>query len=182
MAWTAPKTWSVGDVLTAADMNAYVRDNTKWLGTDKPAARAYRSTSFSHNSSGNWLSIALDSERADTGSTGLHSTSSNTERMTVPTGGGGWYLATGHISWDSDTVGDRLVGIEVNGTNGGGTFVAQDRAAGAAVGSRQSVAAVFRLVAGDYFVLSAFQNSGGTRTISSTAQYTAELAAVWLGT
>lgn len=27
MAWTDPKTWSVGDVLTAADMNTYVRDN-----------------------------------------------------------------------------------------------------------------------------------------------------------
>lgn len=27
MAWTTPKTWAVGDVLTAADMNTYVRDN-----------------------------------------------------------------------------------------------------------------------------------------------------------
>lgn len=26
--WTTPKTWNVGDTLTAADMNAYVRDNS----------------------------------------------------------------------------------------------------------------------------------------------------------
>jgi hypothetical protein len=31
VAWTTPKTWNVGDILTAADMNTYVRDNTKWL-------------------------------------------------------------------------------------------------------------------------------------------------------
>lgn len=27
MAWTTPKTWNVGDILTAADLNTYVRDN-----------------------------------------------------------------------------------------------------------------------------------------------------------
>ena len=28
MAWTNPKTWSFGEVLTSTDMNTYVRDNT----------------------------------------------------------------------------------------------------------------------------------------------------------
>lgn len=32
MTWTAPKTWSVGDILTASDMNTYVRDNSKANG------------------------------------------------------------------------------------------------------------------------------------------------------
>lgn len=36
MAYTTPKTWSVGEVLTASDMNTYVSDNTAAL-----AARAY---------------------------------------------------------------------------------------------------------------------------------------------
>jgi hypothetical protein len=31
VAWTSPKTWNFGDVLTAADMNTYVRDNTGFL-------------------------------------------------------------------------------------------------------------------------------------------------------
>jgi len=31
MAWTAPKTWTVDGVLTAADMNTYVRDNLHYL-------------------------------------------------------------------------------------------------------------------------------------------------------
>ena len=31
MAWTSPKTWSFGEVLTSTDMNTYVRDNTAAL-------------------------------------------------------------------------------------------------------------------------------------------------------
>lgn len=31
--WTTPKTWNVGDILTAADMNIYVRDNSNFLFT-----------------------------------------------------------------------------------------------------------------------------------------------------
>jgi hypothetical protein len=31
MAWTSPKTWTVGEVLTAADMNEQVRDNMNAL-------------------------------------------------------------------------------------------------------------------------------------------------------
>lgn len=31
-AWTAPRTWTTGETVTAAMMNAHVRDNTAWLG------------------------------------------------------------------------------------------------------------------------------------------------------
>jgi hypothetical protein len=31
VAWTNPKTWSFGEVLTSTDMNTYVRDNTSDL-------------------------------------------------------------------------------------------------------------------------------------------------------
>jgi hypothetical protein len=31
MAWTSPKTWAFGEVLTSTDMNVYVRDNTQAL-------------------------------------------------------------------------------------------------------------------------------------------------------
>lgn len=33
MAWTAPKTWAVNDILTAADLNTYTRDNELAIGT-----------------------------------------------------------------------------------------------------------------------------------------------------
>jgi hypothetical protein len=31
MAWTAPKTWSVGELVTAANMNTHIRDDLKYL-------------------------------------------------------------------------------------------------------------------------------------------------------
>lgn len=31
MSWTTPKTWNVGDPMTASDLNTYVRDNTNAL-------------------------------------------------------------------------------------------------------------------------------------------------------
>lgn len=31
MAWTTPKTWATGEVLTSTDMNVFVRDNLKYL-------------------------------------------------------------------------------------------------------------------------------------------------------
>jgi hypothetical protein len=31
VAWTNPKTWSFGEVLTSTDMNTYVRDNSQFL-------------------------------------------------------------------------------------------------------------------------------------------------------
>jgi len=34
MAWTIPKTWNVGDVLTSTDLNTYVRDNSSFLYGD----------------------------------------------------------------------------------------------------------------------------------------------------
>uniref|UniRef100_A0A6M3JX75 Tail protein n=1 Tax=viral metagenome TaxID=1070528 RepID=A0A6M3JX75_9ZZZZ len=31
MAWSAPKTWTAGEVVTASDMNTYIRDNQRYL-------------------------------------------------------------------------------------------------------------------------------------------------------
>jgi hypothetical protein len=38
MAWTSPKTWSFGEVLSSSDMNTYVRDNTADLDARVDAA------------------------------------------------------------------------------------------------------------------------------------------------
>lgn len=45
--WTSPKTWNVGDVLTAADMNTYVRDNTTFLSSPTGATVATSQTTAS---------------------------------------------------------------------------------------------------------------------------------------
>lgn len=37
MAWTTPKTWNVGEVLTASNMNVQVRDNLNYLYSKTPS-------------------------------------------------------------------------------------------------------------------------------------------------
>lgn len=39
--WTTPKTWNVGDILTAGDMNIYVRDNSTYLHDVGPQGMTY---------------------------------------------------------------------------------------------------------------------------------------------
>lgn len=45
MAWTTPKTWNVGDIMLASDLNTYVRDNTNFLAAP-PLLRVYRNAAY----------------------------------------------------------------------------------------------------------------------------------------
>src|SRR4051812_2496693 len=105
MAYTTDRTWVTGEVVTASYMNTYLRDNLKWLSTDKPMARSYKAANFTHNSTGNWIAVTQDSERFDNAT--MHDTSSNTERMTIPSGGGGKYLVGANCAWAPNGTGSR---------------------------------------------------------------------------
>lgn len=54
MAWTAPRTWTVGDIVTASMMNANVRDNMLHLG---PLVRCKQSSGET-NPGGSWTAVA----------------------------------------------------------------------------------------------------------------------------
>lgn len=64
----------------------------------QPAARAYNSGAIDP-AVDTWVTLALDSERYDTD--GAHSTSSNTSRLTVPSGGGGIYSIGAAVQFDT---------------------------------------------------------------------------------
>ena len=93
MAFTTPATAVAGTILTAAWLNTYVRDNVAWLATDSPSCRAYNAPGQSLPAAVG-TSLTFNSERYDNAA--MHSTSSNTARITVPTGGGGKYLVGGY--------------------------------------------------------------------------------------
>lgn len=142
-----------------------------------PQARVYKSTDFTHNSTGNWLACTFDSERWDyypAGYTEQHSTSANTSRLTcrVP----GLYVIGGGGVWDTNTTGARGVGIYLNGT----AFIQTDVGSPAATFTHQSVTTVWRLGVGDYVELHFYQNSGANRTLTSVAQYSIEFWFGWL--
>ena len=79
MAWTSPKTWASGDVLTASDMNTYVRDNSLYLLTSR--IQSYRRTSGNYTIS--------SSSFADVDGTNLAFTrTSNSTQLEVIVSGG----------------------------------------------------------------------------------------------
>lgn len=177
MAWTTPKTWSVSDVLTAADMNAYVRDNSKWLGTDKPHARVRNTANISHTSSGSYQALTFNSERVDVGA--MHDTSSNTGRLTVPTGGGGFYAIGGCIEFASNATGKRGIAVRLNGS----TIIAQHESDNIGASDHAlAISTVYQLAAGDYVELMGKQSSGGSLNMLATSAYSPEFYAHWLAT
>lgn len=179
MAFTTPKTWSVADVLTAADLNAYVRDNIKWLGTDKPRCRVRNSANISHTSSGNYQALTFNSERVDVGS--MHDTGSNTGRLTVPTGGGGFYAIGGCIEFAADSTGRRGIQIRLNGS----TVIAREESNaldGPSNATVMQISTVYQLAAGDYVELMGLQASGGSLNMLATGNYSPEFYAHWLAT
>lgn len=64
MAFTNPSTWVAGAVLTAAQLNQQVRDNTRFLH-GPPIVRVRRSTTQSINNS-TWTAISFNTEDWDT--------------------------------------------------------------------------------------------------------------------
>lgn len=91
MAWTTPRSWQVGDVVTAAWMNTYVSDDLNALAAG-PYCDLYATAPGSTSSSVNvFTAIPFDTEVADTDT--MHDTSTNTSRITATTGG--LYLVSG---------------------------------------------------------------------------------------
>lgn len=133
-------------------------------------AVAYHSTTQAVAST--TAALVLDSEDLDVGT--LHSTSSNTSRMTIPTGGDGLYLVTGQALVSSAAT-DTVLNIRKNG------------ATLSAAGYTQltstlvlRVEAVLALVATDYVELVAITAGGSGTFGSATRQYATTLNIVKL--
>lgn len=180
MAYTSPT--SVQDPTTNAAILTAWGDATNaasdYLATNKPHARVYKSTAFSHNSTGNWLSITFDSERVDVG--GCHSTVSNTSRLTVPSGEGGWYDIGGCFEFAANATGHRLARILLNGA----TVIAQVGPfdATSAFSTALNPSTKYQLAAADYVELQGYQNSGGSLNISASGNYSPEFWLEWKAT
>ena len=120
------------------------------------------------------LSLTFDSERYDNG--GLHSTISNTDRLTAQKAGK--YLIWGNITWMANATGYRRVRIFLNV----GTEIATDvRWGNALLSLSQQITTVYHLAAADYVRLLADQSSGGNLDISAAPNVSPEFAMQWLG-
>lgn len=91
--------------------------------------------------------LTFNSEKYDKDT--IHSTSTNTDRLTIKTPG--IYLIGGQVDWETSAVGDRHVNIVLNGT----TIIAgvSKDANASSITEMPVVCTVYELIVGDYVQL-----------------------------
>lgn len=123
MAWTTPRTWTDPEVVTAAMMNAHVRDNLNWVHGFH-GCRLYKSADQTI-ASGNNDVLTWNSESFDTDA--LHSTSSNTSRIVIPSGLDGYWRVVCGVQSDADAANHNSLTLRLRknaaGVSGGGTLL-----------------------------------------------------------
>jgi hypothetical protein len=178
LTWTAPRTWAVGEIATATNMNTHVRDNLSAVaGTDNAQCRVYNSAAISiANFTTTYTALTFNTERRDV--QGCHSTSVNTGRITVPTGWGGLWSIGACVSWAANATGWRAVALRLNGA----TIIAMQAGtnAGSGIETIQTVNTEYPLSAADYVEVIVGQTSGGNLNVAASANYSPEFWARWL--
>ncbi len=107
--------------------------------------------------------VLFDVEDIDTHT--MHSTSSLTNRLTIPSGWSGDYMVGATVQWALSTGGTRRhAEIQINGAI---KVVDADIPATASGYATQNLSALWFPVAGDYFDLQVFQDSGGNLNVQN---------------
>lgn len=151
---------SATKVPTQQSVKAYVDASG---GGQTSSAHVYNSGSQSI-SDGVETVLTFDSESWDTDT--IHSTSSNTGRLTIPTGGTGKWELKGQVQYQANASGSRYILIKKNGTT---QVAANTPKADGAFSTRGQISVTVDASATDYFELLAYQNSGGSLNVESGA-------------
>ena len=133
------------------------------------------------NSSGETIpsssSTTLTYNTEDFDTANLHSTTSNTSRLTAPVAGK--YLITASAEWTNNTSGRRILILELNGT----TQIMRDSVSpnnDSGIGPEQSVETVYQLAAGDYVEVIAYQDSGSSLAVQSYDKASPAFSMDWI--
>lgn len=138
------------------------------------SCRVYNSANISV-ANNSWQALTFDTERWDTDD--IHSTTTNTERLTCATAG--TYLITGHISFAANVAGNRGAGIRLGGT----TYIATHLGLGgfAVNNTNITIVTMYQLAADEYVELMVYQNSGGALNVELKANHSPEFGMVRIG-
>jgi hypothetical protein len=129
-------------------------------------ARAYNSANISIPDT-TVTALTFDSERWDTDS--IHSTSSNTGRLTCTIAGK--YLIIANIRFATNSTGTRAVNLRLNGSNIAG--VTQAGATGSNI-CLMHVSTIYDLAVGDYVEVTVQQTSGGNLNVEASSPISPE--------
>jgi hypothetical protein len=147
-----------GDILTAAWCDQ-VRDNEEFL-IDPPSCSVFNSaTQTLSSTSVTWTSLTCDSENFDNDS--MHSTSSNTARITAQTTGR--YQLTATLEYVANSTGFRGVRFFENGAT---IYLSQLLLPVTGAATRIQGTRNITLTAGEYVEVQGIQNSGGNLDVT----------------
>lgn len=171
MGYTTPVTKSNGDGLTSGDWNTYVRDNFEAI-LEPPRCLVDHSVAqaIAHNTD---TSVAFNAELFD--NDGMHSTTSNNNRITAKTAG--LYFMSTAVQFENNSTGKRTLSLRVNGSF---TIATQETNAVSGGDTRLNVSTVYYLNENDYVEARVFQDS----TVSLDVEVTTDspnLRVAWLG-
>lgn len=158
MGWTSVHTWASGEIDTAALMNAQVRDNMTFLWTAH-AARVYRTANQSITTTTLTL-ITWDAEDFDSDT--IHSITTNTSRLTVPSGLAGVWSFHAQIEFQANASGLRELHLVKNGSTDIAVATIAATSSGVCSIDLQSLA---QLAVTDYVEVKVQQTSGSTLTV-----------------
>lgn len=145
---------ATGTVATAA-WGDQLRDNDEWFA-EPPSCRVYHSTTQNVTTS-TFTALNANSELWDSAS--MHSTSSQTSRITVPVAGK--YLFSATVEFEAQATNARFARFIVNGST---TYTFGACPAMSGVGVRLSGSTLLSMSASGYVEVQAWQNSGSTIT------------------
>jgi hypothetical protein len=156
--------------LTAVANFGFITDSSTAGG---PGCRVYNSgaITIANNTT---TALTFDTERYDTDA--MHSTSSNTSRITATTAGK--YMIGGCVRFVSNSTGARYLFVVLNGTT---NIVASSMAADANHYPDLNVSTVYDLAANDYIELAVNQSSGGNLDVSVNGNTSPEFWAQQIG-
>lgn len=132
------------------------------------SARVYNDAAISITTSGTPQALTFNTERYDTDA--IHSTVSNTSRLTLPYAGK--WLIIGQVEWVANATGRRQVSIVLNNTTSIASIIEQTPSA--TIVSRQIITTIYSFAANDYVELSVLQTSGGALSVNSQSALSPE--------
>lgn len=164
MAWTTPRTWVVGETVTAALLNTHLRDNLSTLrGLNDYACKLYRTSDQAINND----VVTVVTWQAAVYNVGTLWAVGNPSRLPAPVTG--YYALSAVLGWDTNGTGARVVGYQKNGV---ATTYQMSGYASPSSYSYNHAYEEIDLTAGDYIEVTARQNSGGSLNLESAADNT----------
>lgn len=158
----ATRTFVAGEIVTAAYFNVNIRDVDNWLLA--PAICEVRQATLQTLTTSVWATTLFDAEDVD--STGMHSTVTNTGRLTAVYPG--WYWTGGQGAFAANSTGIRATRWSVNGTVLNSTNI-HSGAFATFSGETTARNKLVYLNVGDFLLLELFQSSGGNLNTAVTA-------------